>query len=289
MTPPSSLTLLTWNVQWFCGLDGVVDARRVLDHARAFADFDVLCLQEVAVNYPALRGGAGFDQVQRVRDLLPGFEVAFGAAVDELGRDGTRRRFGNLIASRLPVAQWQHHALPYPAEAGVPSMPRGSLVATVLAPWGPLRVMCTHLEYYSKRMRHAQAQALLDLHAQACALSAAPPAPGDEGTPFASRPHTASALLCGDFNLALHEPEHALLQQAVPPPATRFVDAWPLVRGPEAPRAPTFCVHDREYGDAPYACDFVFASEDLAPRVRRVEVDLDTRLSDHQPLAVMLS
>ena len=102
------MKLITWNVQWFCGLDGVVNVERVVDEARAMADFDVLCLQEVAVNYPALDGNAGFDQVARVQALLPGFEICFGAAVDELGRQGQRQRFGNLIATRLPLATSWH-------------------------------------------------------------------------------------------------------------------------------------------------------------------------------------
>ena len=106
------MKLITWNVQWFCGLDGRVDVARVVRHAQAMADFDVLCLQEVAVNYPQLKGDASHDQPALVRSLLPGFEVCFGAAVDELADDGSgRRRFGNLIASRLPVAQVQHHVL----------------------------------------------------------------------------------------------------------------------------------------------------------------------------------
>ena len=49
----------------------------------ALADFDVLCLQEIAVNYPGLRGNAGHDQPALLRELLPGFQVFFGAAVDE--------------------------------------------------------------------------------------------------------------------------------------------------------------------------------------------------------------
>lgn len=32
--------------------------------------------------------------------------------------------------------------------------------------------------------------------------------------------------------------------------------------------------------------DFVFVSDGLAPRVRRIEVDLATRASDHQPVFV---
>ena len=75
-------------------------------------------------------------------------------------RDGRQRqRFGNLIATRLPVLQLQHHPLPYPADASVPSMPRMCTVATVRDPaLGAVRVMTTHLEFYSKRQRMAQAQ-----------------------------------------------------------------------------------------------------------------------------------
>ncbi|MEO6625677.1 MAG: endonuclease, partial [Burkholderiaceae bacterium] len=69
------MRLITWNVQWFCGLDDVVSVERIVDEARGMADFDVLCLQEVADNYPGLTGDAGFDQVARLRALLPGFEV----------------------------------------------------------------------------------------------------------------------------------------------------------------------------------------------------------------------
>lgn len=283
-----SLNLITWNVQWFCGLDNHVSVERVVAHARSMADFDVLCLQEVAVHYPALEGGAGFDQVQRVRELLPGFELHFGAAVDERGPGGQRQRFGNLVATRLPVAQAWHQALPYPADAGVRSMPRMCTSLTALTPFGPVRLMTTHLEFYSARQRMAQAQALLDLHAQGCAHAAAAPLRDDSGGPFQSKPHTTSALLCGDFNLERHEAEYALLTAA---PAhrdtTRLRDAWSVVHG-DTPPAPTFRLHDRRYGPEPIACDYVFVSDDLAPRVRHIEVDTVTTVSDHQPVWVRL-
>jgi endonuclease/exonuclease/phosphatase family metal-dependent hydrolase len=281
------MKILTWNVQWFCGLDGVVSVERVLHAARALADFDVICLQEVAVNYPRLTGGAGFDQVQCVREHLPGFEVCFGASVEELGRGGERQRFGNLVASRLPVAQVQHLLLPYPADGGVPSMPRMCTSATVLAPWGPLRVMTTHLEYHSPRLRLAQAVALAEWHAQCCGHAAAPPADDESGEPYQNKPHTVSAVLCGDFNFDARSAGYAKLQREVAPPVTRLVDAWPLAR-PGEPHAPSFCVHERRYGPQPVACDFVFVSEDLAPRVRGVEVDTATRASDHQPVLLSL-
>lgn len=284
-----ALDLITWNVQWFCGLDNRVSVERVIAHARQMADFDVLCLQEVAVHYPRLEGGADFDQVQRVRECLPGFEVHFGAAVDELGPDGQRQRFGNLVATRLPVAQVWHQALPYPADAGVRSMPRMCTSLTALTPFGPVRLMTTHLEFYSPRQRMAQARALCDLHAQGCAHAAAAPLQDDSGGPFQSKPHTASALLCGDFNLERHETEYAVMTQVPEEPAqTRLLDAWNVVHGSRPP-APTFRLHDRRYGPEPIACDYVFVSADLAPRVREIEVDTLTTVSDHQPVRVRLA
>ena len=284
------MKVLTWNVQWFCGLDGVISIERVLRDARTLADFDVLCLQEVAVNYPGLRGNAGFDQVQRVRELLPGFQVGYGAAIREHDRERRPQRFGNLIASRLPVAHELHQLLPSPADAGVRSMPRLCVAATLQAPWGPLRVMTTHLEYYSAPQRLAQVQALLALHAQCCAHAAVPRADDAPGWPLQGKTHSASALLCGDFNLPPQAPEYALLQQAPAAPATRFVDAWTLAHPEQdaATRTPTFCVYERTYGPEPFACDVMFVTEDLMPRVRSVEVDLGSRASDHQPLVLTL-
>ena len=282
------------------------------------ADFDVLCLQEVAVNYPQLIGNAGFDQVARLRELLPGFEVYFGAAVDELGLEGNadsarlgghavvggrgsqRQQFGNLVATRLPVAQVQHFPLPYPADAGVRSMPRMCSSVTVLAPFGPVRVMTTHLEFYSPRQRMAQAQALLGIHAQACAQAAQPPLADETGGPFQSKVHTQSAVLCGDFNFEMANEEYALLtgngtagtdkpaQLSAQPPPHSLIDAWPLVHG-SAAHDPTFRLFDRRYGPEPICCDFVFVSDDLKPRVRQMEVNLQTRASDHQPVLLELA
>ena len=70
--------------------------------ARAFADFDVLCLQEVAANFPTLAGSARRGPVRALAALLPGFTPVEGVAVDIAGPDGRRRRFGNMILSPLP-------------------------------------------------------------------------------------------------------------------------------------------------------------------------------------------
>lgn len=285
------MKIITWNVQWFCGIDGLVDIARVVETAKAMADFDAICMQEVALNYPRLEGDASHDQPAILKSLLPSFEVFFGAAVDELEPDGkSRQRFGNLIASRLPVAQVQHHMLPYPADAmpdGVRSMPRMCTSATVMTEFGPVRFMTTHLEFYSPAMRMAQTRELLRLHAQGCALAAHPPRFDDTGGPFQSKPHTPHCILSGDFNFEPTSEEYALLQLSQTG-ASQLRDAWAALN-PDQPHAPTFRLHDRRYGPVPIACDFLFVSDTLMPHLKRVEVNVDTQVSDHQPVLLELA
>ena len=304
------MRLITWNVQWCCGLDGRVDPERILSTARALGDFDVLCLQEVADNYPALKGDAGHDQPALLAAGLPGYSAFYGPAIDEW-RPGSpaamrRSRFGNLILSRLPIVDAWTLRLPWPTEAGVTSMPRACTVATVASPaLGRVRIMTTHLEYHGSIGRLAQARALVDHHREACAQALAPPPGGDDGTPFRPRAHTTQAILCGDFNAVATGPEHAALTatSGVPgsacpvgpagpagpavPVGPGFVDAWSLV-SPGAPQPPTFKVHDQTYGPTPIACDFIFVSADLVPRVKTMRIDGRTRASDHQPVWIEL-
>jgi len=277
------MKLVSWNTQWCCGLDGMVSPKRIVDGARELADFDVLCLQEVSQGFDSLAGTPG-DQPQQLAALLPGFQCFFGAATDEVGPQGKRQRFGNLVATRLPVARMQHHPLPWPADPGVESMPRMCTVVTVRSPLlGDVRVMTTHLEYYSAPQRLAQARAVRALHDEACALAAAPPKALNDSSPFQGKRHTSHALLCGDFNATADDPAIAAIVAADGAHALR--DAWPLVHG-QGPRAPTFRVFDHTYGDEPLAFDFVFVSAGLAKHVRLVDVDGQTRASDHQPVVV---
>ena len=88
--------LINWNIQWGRGCDGRVDLARIVEHARALADFDVLCLQEVADNFPALRDNDDSDQFAALAALLPGYTAVEGVAIDLPGGQ-RRRRFGNMI------------------------------------------------------------------------------------------------------------------------------------------------------------------------------------------------
>ena len=289
------MQILTWNVQWCCGMDGVVDPARIVHHALAMGaergGLDVLCLQEVAVNYPRLRGAPG-DQLAQLQALLPGWQLFMGAAVDEFNAQG-RQRFGNVIATRLPVLQVQHYPLPYPADAGVRSMPRICSVVKVADPQlGAVQVMTTHLEYFSKRQRMAQALALRDLLQQILAVAHAAPAPADDGSPFQTKQHTQHAVLCGDFNLEPHEPEYAALSAPFnleqPAGATgQWHNSWDVLH-PGTPQPATFRLVDRTYGPEPGACDFVWVSDSLRGHVTDWQTDSATQFSDHQPVLLGL-
>jgi endonuclease/exonuclease/phosphatase family metal-dependent hydrolase len=162
-------------------------------------------------------------------------------------------------------------------------MPRAALEAVIEAPFGALRVVTTHLEYYSSGHRAAQIERLRELHSETNDESATH---GDEG-PFRPLPHPRSALVCGDFNLPPEDPLRARFLEAFLNGAPKFVDAWEALHPGE--RHPhTFRVHERKEGQAPYCCDYVFVTEDLRPRLRSIAVDGANRASDHQPVIVAL-
>ena len=180
------MKLITWNIQWGRGADGRVDLDRIVAHAQRFADFDVLCLQEVSAGHDQLSGCDGSDQFEQLAERLHAYEPFAGVATDTLGPAGKRRRFGNMLLSRLPVRQVFRHLLPWPVEDGVMSMQRVAIEATLDTPLGLLRVTTTHLEYYSPRQRAAQIGRLRELHRESAARAQIH-RPGDAvGWPFRS-------------------------------------------------------------------------------------------------------
>ena len=282
------MKLITWNIQWGRGIDLKVDLPRIVRTALGIADFDVLCLQEVAVNFPGLGGSRGENQVEELSCALPGYAAHYGIATDVDDGRGGRSRFGNLVLSRLPVIQVFSHLLPWPADPAAPSMQRIAIEAVVQSQWGPLRVMTTHLEYYSAMQRMAQVEALRRLHEEACGHAALRRPSGDPGEPFAALPRPSSAILTGDFNFKPDAPEHQRMISAFGATVPRLMDAWEIAH-PKQPHAHTVGLYENGWAEHPYCCDFVFVTGDLASRVHAVTVDTQTQASDHQPVLVELA
>jgi endonuclease/exonuclease/phosphatase family metal-dependent hydrolase len=283
------MKLITWNIQWGRGADGRVDLDRIVAHAQRFADFDVLCVQEVSAGHHQLPGCDGSDQFEQLAVRLPGYEPVAGVATDVLGAVGNRRRFGNMLFSRLPVRQVFRHLLPWPAEDGVMSMQRVAVEATLDTSLGLLRVTTTHLEYYSASQRAAQIDRLRELHREAVAHArVVRPGTAADGA-FEPVPRAAAAVLVGDFNFKPDDLDHARLLAPMDPDTPAYCDAWELAH-PGRPHEPTVGLHDKEqWPGLPFTFDFVCVSADIAGRVRDVRVDETTDASDHQPMLLELA
>ena len=283
------MQLIDWNIQWGRDADGGVDLSRTVAAIRALGDFDVLCLQEVTRGFGALPGRPGADQFAELAALLPGYTIidAIGADLPPIETGAPRRQFGNAIATRLPVGRVLRQLLPWPADAGAPSMPRVALDVELQTSFGPLRVVTTHLEYYSAHQRLAQST-----H---CATGTARPARmrHDRRPPKTQRGRSAQP--------ASHAMRSSAATSTARSAATPIADSWSRSRTRRASSThgsldtgrmppPTAGVYDTvQWSEGPLACDFVFVTDTLLPRVTRCEIDGDVRASDHQPVLLVLA
>lgn len=279
------MRFISWNIQWGRGADGCVELARTVETIRSMGSADVICLQEVAQNVEGLAGGSPEDGVAILASAFPGYEPIYAPGVDVPAGTAGRARFGNLMLSHLPVGQVFRRLLPFPADASVPGMQRSCVEVVVLAPSGPVRVLTTHLEYYSLRQRRAQVEALLTLQGEAAEKCGASPTIEESCPVFAPHPRPLSAILCGDFNCEPGSSEYVRMGAPTRCKGARFVDAWCAVHG-SVPHAPTVGLQGAEWPDRSYCCDFFWVSEDLVPRIRSISVNADTPASDHQPVVL---
>jgi endonuclease/exonuclease/phosphatase family metal-dependent hydrolase len=280
------MRLVSWNIQWGRGMDGRVDLSRPVELLKTF-NADVICLQEVAVHHPELPGGADEDQAQRLAAWFPGYEAIYGVGSDLSDGAGGRRQFGDLILSRLRVLQAFRHLLPSPPDPDVSSMQRVAVEAIIATPCCPMRVVTTHLEYYSALQRAAQVEALRALQLEGHRHALMPRSSAESDAPFAVQPRGEYSAFCGDFNFPAGAPEHLRMQDEIAVGVPRLLDAWTLAH-PAEPHAPTVGVHEATFSAGPECYDFFFVSDNLDGRVVNVSVDAHTDASDHQPVLLEL-
>jgi endonuclease/exonuclease/phosphatase family metal-dependent hydrolase len=206
--------------------------------------------------------------------------VFFGAGLDREGDGGERRQFGNALLSRLPVLQVFRHLLPHPASGGIKHMQRQAIEAVVQTASGPLRVVTTHLEYFSAGHRAAQIARLREIQQEVAANEAAPAKAA--ASPYDPTPRPASLVLCGDFNVKPDDAEYTQLM------AEPLVDAWRVARGAEPHPASTGLFDRRQWPMGGHCRDYFAVTADVAQHIAAVEIDLTTDASDHQPLLLTL-
>ena len=190
---------MTWNVWWRFGPWEQRQAAIIstLKAERA----DVICLQEVWAS------DSGEDQAAIVADAI-GFHHARTPTPFWEGFS-----FGNAVLSRWPILDAQ--TIPLPDPSGKASH-RSLLLATVDAPFGPLQVVSTHIEFRFDRSatREVQTRALARIVAES------------RNDPETSFP----VVIGGDFNAMPHADElrHLFGASAPEVPNLIFHDAWAL-------------------------------------------------------------
>ena len=85
------MKLITWNIQWGRGCDRRVNLARIGRVLRETADADVLCLQEVAVNFPDLAGSSGEGPVGLLSSAVAGYFPPLGPGTRPPGGRGGGR------------------------------------------------------------------------------------------------------------------------------------------------------------------------------------------------------
>ena len=255
---------------------------------RELADADVICLQEVARGFDTLQGSRGEDQFAQLAAAFPGYTAIEGVAVDVPHETGGRRQFGNLLLSRLPLRQAWRHLLPWPADAAHADMQRVAVEAVIEAPdIGDVRVTTAHLAYYSAAQRLAQFNALRELHAAAQGHKQPPERVDISRGPFHWLPRPGAGIVTGDCNCEPGSTGYARMLEPFDVATPAFCDAWHITH-PGQPHANTVGLYDTVQWPRPFACDFVFVSADLAPRITAYEVDAASDASDHQALVLTL-
>jgi endonuclease/exonuclease/phosphatase family metal-dependent hydrolase len=279
------INILSWNIQAAKGVNGVTSVDRIVHDINKLSDADVICLQEVLAT-------ADTNQFEQFAHRFPDHTPVVGAAIDRLDGNG-RLQFGNLVLSRLPVLQICQHKLPQPAEPSSRHMPRQAIEVMVLHGDNPLRIVTTHLDYFSRLQRTTQVAYLMAHNAECIGRQQQPSPAGGEGQ-FATLAETADSVYCGDFNLVVDSPDYLSMTGGgnvsdKSPDNARLLDCWRLMY-PEVAHAPTCGIFDKEqWQEGAHCRDYFFVSATLAKKVKAISVDIKTAASDHQPLCITLS
>ena len=279
-------TLVSWNIQYGKGVDGRIDLGRIAETVHKDGLPDVLCLQEVSRNYPSTDEGA--DQVKELEKIFPDYESFFGAVHDRSGgKEKTRKQFGNLVLTRLSPVQVLHHLLPSPADPKARFMSRQIAELVIPANTTELRVMTTHLEFFSEIQQFAQIQRIREIHEEAsCQFHF----PGKDmpDTPFELVKRPENTVICGDFNFTPDSTSYRKMTARFSEKNMDLVDAWRTHQKDNA-HTPTCGIFDhKQWKKGPHCRDYFFISQSLAQKINQVSVNTETDASDHQPIRLVL-
>ena len=281
------MRVVSWNIHWGCGKDGRIRIHAIIDVLRRLSP-DVICLQEVASNHPDLEGSATANQFRQLAGAFGAYH-SVAQPTSEIYKNNLPRQFGNLLLSKFRITQVHRHLLPWPPDPDSPAgMPRGLIETVIDAPGGKLRVLTTHLEYYSPLQRMAQVRHIRYLHWEACERARVFQPDPTLDAPFQLGFRPGSAIYCGDFNFTPDSPDYRELLAPEQGIALPLIDAWAAMHPDSARRAATAGLHGFDWPEKPECYDYFFITEDLVPRLTEVEVLSEPATSDHQPIVLVI-
>jgi endonuclease/exonuclease/phosphatase family metal-dependent hydrolase len=144
----SALRVMTWNIHGALGRNPRFDLALVVEFVRRHAP-DIVALQEI--DSRRARDGHAGNPFEVLRHAL-GIHGTDAHAISTADGD-----YGQALFSRWPLVSSSVHDLSFPERE-----PRRAICGDVATPWGPLRVIATHLGL-SFRERRGQARTLLRL------------------------------------------------------------------------------------------------------------------------------
>ena len=281
------LTIVSWNIQYGKGSDQRIDLSRIAETIHKDKLPDVICFQEVSRNYPSISEGA--DQVKELERFFPDYESFFGAVHDRsAGKGKNRKQFGNLVLSKLSPLQVLHHLLPSPADPKVKFMSRQITELIIPVKTINLRVMSTHLEFFSEIQQMAQINRIREIHNEAY-YQFHYSSKDMPDTPFELVRRPEKTIICGDFNFTPYSKPYLSMIAEFSENKMDLVDAWASQKGNNS-HIPTCGIFDfKQWEIGPHCRDYFFVSQSLAKKINQISVNTETNASDHQPIRLVIN
>ena len=278
------MRLLSWNVQYGKSSDGSSDFSRILQYVESLGDFDVICLQELARNMTEYCIPGQSDHLLMTRQFFKEYTVVWGGGFSWPAADADselRQEFGNVSLIKSSLLDFKVHQLPKPATPGKLQMQRVAVEAVIDSKIGPISIINTHLAYHDDAENQQQLEHLNHLEQERAAHRREPKRVGigtyQEGFLPSAR------ILCGDFNFTPDTSQYRYQLDM------NWIDAWHTNNGDEV--HPSTCgIFDAvQWPQGGHCRDFFWLSPELQSTKTEISVDIDTNLSDHQPVILEIS
>jgi endonuclease/exonuclease/phosphatase family metal-dependent hydrolase len=279
------MKVVSYNIQFGRGLDGVIDLVRTCSAVRGA---DIICLQEVDQGW---KRSDEKDQDVEIAGLMPSYYYVYGSSfdVDASNRAAhgavinRRRRHGNMILSRWPILSSRNINLPKQHYPDKFNMQMTCVEAVIDTGAIVTRVYSYHASYLDSAERLAQVTDFAGVFARSPvekgAWSGKPDIDGDDWSNQRKTPQMPqTAIACGDFNAAPDSDEYRLLLES-----SGLSDCWELV-DPQNRQTSTLRKNTSNDIQVSGKIDHILITADLCACLERVAIDDDADGSDHKPI-----